>query len=593
MKKNSQNPNEELAKLIESVLSEAQQKEKQIADIITFCEDHRFLGLKNQDPPMELWPMQKIVLKLFYRGTRANEHLQLTDEEIEILEDIYKNEELDYIEEHGGFKQVIDKYKRWNRHNTLLLIMGRRSSKTLMVSIIAAYEAYLLLELPEGNPHKYYNLSPDKPIAILNVAVSEQQAYDPLFKEIKSRLARSPYFADKINQDKITQNTMFLLTESDKKENARRIAEGINIPIEGSIVLKSGHSNSASLRGQAAICILFDEFAHFMSSSGKQSGDEVYNALVPSVKQFGLDGKVVLLSDPRGKEGMFWRLFEMSQQIEVLDNKEKSYLNEEILGVQLPTWRMNPGKHLSKSELERTEKPKNPQAFFTSWAARFVGEAGEKFFPEDKIRENIDFAHIDPIVGNPQHSYYIHLDPATTSHNYALAMVHVVHLTSQHGEMRKKVIVDIVKYWRPTKEGPVNITVVENTIRQLCSRFRVEQVSFDSFQSAQTIQRLTICGIKAKEIPFTVTYMSKAYGELKNLLITNNISLPNHSLLIGEMKNLHYKFISRGFKRMFDPKSEFPSDDCCDAVAGACCEAMNTQTMKTLPRIGLVRMGSR
>jgi len=71
--------------------------------------------------------------------------------------------------------------------------------------------------------------------------------------------------------------------------------EGIHIPVEGSIVLKSGHSNSASLRGQAAICILFDEFAHFMTSTGKQSGDEVYNALVPSVKQFGVDGKVVLL----------------------------------------------------------------------------------------------------------------------------------------------------------------------------------------------------------------------------------------------------------------------------------------------------------
>jgi len=591
MKKSNKyvNPNEQLSKMIDVVLGESDKKESDPVDIITFCEDPRFLNLKNQDPPFELWPMQKIVLKLFYRGSRGNEHLQLDDEEMKILEDIAATEELDYNEDQGGFKQIIDKYKRWNPHNTMLLIMGRRSSKTLMVSIIAAYQAYLLLELK--NPHKYYRLTLDKPIAILNVAVSEQQAYDPLFKEIKSRMARAPYFADKINFDKITQNTMYLLTESDKKENARRQAEGINIPLEGSIVLKSGHSNSASLRGQAAICILFDEFAHFMTSSGKQSGDEVYHALVPSVKQFGLDGKVVLLSDPRGKEGMFWRLFEMSQQKEVLDDKSVRYLNEEILGVQLPTWRMNPNKEFGREELERTEKQKDPQSFFTTWAARFVGEAGEKIFTEEIISNNIDFGFVEPVYGNPKYNYFIHLDPATTSHNYALAMVHPIPMVSSQGEVKTRIVVDIIKFWKPSKEGPVNITAVENSIRDLCKKFRVAQVSFDSFQSAQTIQRLSYCGIKAKETPFTATHITAVYGELRNLLINRDIVLPPNQLLIGEMKNLRYKFIARGFKRMFDPKSEYPSDDCCDALAGACYEALHVQAAQQLPRSVLVRTG--
>jgi len=583
------NPNEQLARMIDTVLGETDEKESNPVDIITFCEDPRFLNLRQQDPPFELWPMQKIVLKLFYRGSRGNEHLQLDDEEIKMLEDIAATEELDYIEEQGGFKQVIDKYKRWNLHNTMLLIMGRRSSKTLMVSIIAAYQAYLLLELK--NPHKYYKLTLDKPIAILNVAVSEQQAYDPLFKEIKSRIARSPYFANKINFERITQNTMYLLTEADKKENIRRQAEGINIPVEGSVVLKSGHSNSASLRGQAAICILFDEFAHFMTSSGKQSGDEVYSALVPSVKQFGLDGKVVLLSDPRGKDGMFWRLFEMSQQKEVLDDHSVHYVNDEILGIQLPTWRMNPNKELSRAELERTEKSKNPQAFFTSWAARFVGEAGEKIFTEEIINNNIDFSHVEPIYGNQKYNYFIHLDPATTSHNYALAMVHPISLINPYGEIKTKVIVDIIKFWKPSREGPVNITIVENEIRNLCKKFRVAQVTFDSFQSAQTIQRLSLSGIKAKETPFTATHITAVYGELRNLLINKDVVLPPNQLLIGEMKNLRYKFIARGFKRMFDPKSEYPSDDCCDALAGACYEALHIQVMKQLPRGVLVRTG--
>jgi phage terminase large subunit-like protein len=170
-------------------------------------------------------------------------------------------------------------------------------------------------------------------------------------------------------------------------------------------------------------------------------------------------------------------------------------------------------------------------------------------------------------------------------------MVHPISLINPHGEIKTKVIVDMIKFWKPSKEGPVNITIVENEIRNLCKKFRVAQVTFDSFQSAQTIQRLSLSGIKAKETPFTATHITAVYGELRNLLINKDVVLPPNQLLIGEMKNLRYKFIARGFKRMFDPKSEYPSDDCCDALAGACYEALHIQVMKQLPRGVLVRTG--
>lgn len=563
--------------------------EREILDVITFCEHPHYLNFLGQDPPLNLWPMQKIVLKLFYRGTKGNKHLQLDDTELAILDDITKNEELDYENDYGGFQQVIDKYKRGNIHNLMLLIMGRRSSKTMMVSIIAAYEAYKLLETPEGNPHKYYKLSPDKPIAILNVAVSESQALDPLFKEIKSRLARSPYFENKINHDKTTLNQLYLLTDADKRENSKRRAQGSSIMVDGSVVLKSGHSNSASLRGQAAICILFDEFAHFMSSSGKSSGDEVFNALVPSTKQFGLDGKVVLLSDPRGKDGMFWKLFQMAQAKEKLDDGSEVPTNDEIIALQIPTWRMNPTESLSKENLERTERVKNAIAFNCSWGARFQGEAGDKLFDERRVIECVNLAYKEPPMGSPMYTYYMHLDPATTSHNYALALAHVVTYRINTGEIRKKVFVDKIKYWRPSKGVPVDINAVEKEIRDLCRKFRVAQVSFDSFASQPTIQRLQMCGIRAIETPFTATYISAIYGELKNLINQGEIELPNDQLLVGEMKNLRFKIVSRGIKRFFDPQSEYPSDDCCDAVASCSWQALYADVKMTLPRSVLVR----
>lgn len=585
-----------ISSMIDEVLSEANMsasKERTLVDVITFCEDKRFLDLLGQDPPMSLWPMQKIVLKMFYRGTRGNEHLELTQGEIDILEAIAKNETLDYEEAQGGFRQVIDKYKRGHPHNQMLLVMGRRSSKTLMVSIIAAYEAYKCLETPEGNPHKYYKLSPDKPIAILNVAVSEAQAMDPLFKEIRSRIARSPYFSDKINHTASTLSEVYLLTDNDKRENATRKAKGMSILIDGSIVLKSGHSNSASLRGQAAICILFDEFAHFQNSSGKSSGDQVYGALVPSTRQFGMDGKVVLLSDPLGKDGMFWKLFQMSQEQDQNADGTTIYKHEEILALQLPTWCMNPNVEFAREELEKNEKPKNPLQFMGSWAARFMGEAGALLFNQTKVEECINIGWREPKRGDPKTTYYIHLDPASTSHNYALALVHCVTMKNQYGEIRRKVVVDMVKYWRPEGGIPISIHMVEKTIMDLCLRFRVGKVTFDAFQSAGTIERLRLCGIRAEETQFTPSYTTEVYGELRTLVNEGDIMLCPDQLLIGEMKNMLYKYVSRGIKRFFDPKSMYPSDDVTDAVAGASYQALTTKVKKSLPMPGVVRMGYR
>jgi len=54
------------------------------------------------------------------------------------------------------------------------------------------------------------------------------------------------------------------------------------------------------------------------------------------------------------------------------------------------------------------------------------------------------------------------------------------------------------------------------------------------------------------------------------------------------MKHLKYKILRSGFQRFYDEESEFPSDDCCDALAGACYMALNHTVRKPLPRSGLV-----
>lgn len=580
--------------LIDRLLAKAikTDSERKIVDIIEFCESPSYLGFLGQDPPIQLWPMQKIVLKLFYRGTEGNEQLFLTDDEIETLKSIAKEEELDYDQSLGGFDQILDKYKRNTEFSHLLLIMGRRSSKTMMVSIIAAYESYKLCEAPEGNPHKKFGIAPDKPIHIINCAVSEAQALDPLFAEIEARIFRSPYFIDKVNHAAAIKGKLHILTDADKRENARRAQLGIS-PLQGSIVLMSGHSNSGSLRGHATICVLFDEFAHFVTSAGRSSGDEVYNALTPSMKQFGKHGKVVILSDPRGKEGMFWKLFQLSQKRVGKEDGSVEYPHDDYLAIQVPTWRMNPQKEFSKDILFKTERAKDPAAFLTSYGARFMGAEGMKFFDRVKVEQAIDFKMNEITRGEVNQTYYIHLDPATTSHNYALCMVHAVTYASPQMEIKRKVFVDFIKYWKPNEHGPVNIQEVEDTIRNLCRRFRVGAVTFDSFQSQQTIQNLKAGGVNAFETPYRSAFISDIYGELRNLLNAGDLVLFPHEQLIGEMIELMYKVQNRSLKKFFDPKSEFPSDDCVDALAGAAYQSLHAIQVKNLPRSGVVWTGRR
>lgn len=560
-------------------------------DIITFCEDARYLNFLGQEPKMQLWDMQKIVLKIFYRGTRGNEHLQLNDREIELINEIADEEESDYEDAYGGFRQILEKYDRGTIFSHLLLIMGRRSSKTTLVSIIAAYEAYKLLEAPNGNPQAYYGIAPDKSICILNIATNKEQALDPLFKEIESRIARGPYFQDKVNHDACKEGTIKLLTLADKRENADRKKRGMSVLSDGSITLMSGHSNSRSLRGHATICILLDEFAHFRTSSGISSGDEVYNALMPSTKQFGADGKMIIISDPLGKEGMFWKLFELSQKREEKNGKI-IHQHDDILGIQLPTWRVNPSKEFSKKHLEASELPKAPVEFYTTWGARFTGSAGMKMFDSARLDACFDFAWREPQFGEPQTTYHLHLDPATSGHNYALALVHVATSINKFGSSERRVIVDLVKYWHPDQRGPVDINAVQEEAISICKRFKVATVTFDSWNSAQTIQNLQRRGIRAFETPFKDGYINEIYGELRNLINQGQISICPDRLLKGEMENLCYKMTGRGMTKIIDKKSEYKTDDGVDAVAGATFQAIHHIVSHGWPKSKVVNMSA-
>ena len=132
--------------------------------------------------------------------------------------------------------QILDKCTKRYKFQELVLVLGRRSGKSFLVSTIALYELYRLICM--GHPQARYGLMEFDSIYLLNVARNEEQAKNAIFAKIKQTVLASPFFQPYIGKD--TELEMRFFTENDRKENERRETVGLNL-FSGSLVLKCGY----------------------------------------------------------------------------------------------------------------------------------------------------------------------------------------------------------------------------------------------------------------------------------------------------------------------------------------------------------------
>lgn len=553
-------------------LSSSADSEPYIPDIIEFCYSKRYLNL-----PFKLHPMQTVILKCFYRGQRGNEHVKLTEEELALL----VQNKLD------GPDGVLSKYRDPEAlFRELVLVLGRRSGKDFMTSLIALYECMKLLELPGGCPFKYYNIAPGNPIFILTVATSGDQA-KILFTEMKDKMQTSEYFRNRIG--KVESEKIWLLTPEDKKRNIELAEAGLdNARTPGSVVIMSGHSNSEGLLGKRIYTLLLDEVASFKTTGSSSSGERIYSALGPATADFRspggkytdfdgkvkpmLDSKIISISSPRGEEGILYKLWHDAPKTKTR------------LAFKLPTWKVN--MLFDEDSLRAEFKYMTPTEFAMEFGAEFSGTAGEKFIPERYVDEAIqlgaELGLYQKTVGQPGHVYYAHLDPAATSHNYALVILHTEERirVSQGEDGRRKreklkiFVIDHIKVWTPTPTSAIRVAEVDDYIIDLARRFRFAIVSYDSWNSIASIQKLRSKGIPTRMTPFRSQYKQAIYNHLEHLLINHQLAIPNKgpyvSQLEAELKCLKRIYGANGFRIQPDPEAQITTDDTCDSLAGAC-----------------------
>lgn len=454
------------------------------------------------------------------------------------------------------------------------------SGKDFLVSLIALYEVMRLLEIPGGCPFKFYHMAEGNPIFILTVATSSDQARI-LFMEIKEKMTSSEYFRDKIGHmeaDKIS-----LLTPQDRKKSKRIIEEGLDnaaSKIKGSVVIMSGHSNSESLLGKRIYALLLDEVASFKTTGGATSGDRIYSALTPATADFirrtGVidpktnkeitvtDSKIISISSPRSEEG---KLFELYNKTPEANGR---------LAFKLPTWKVS--VNIEQDKLRSEFKFMSENEFGMEFGAEFSGTAGEKFIPDHYVDEAMEIGAelglTQRNAGIPGMMYYAHLDPALSSHNYALIVLHIeerVRLTERDGqiikEKTKMFIIDHMKFWQPEGNKSINVYEVDRYIADLARRFRFAKVSYDSWNSEASVRMLRRKGVPTIITQFNRAYKMRIYDHLEQLFVNHQIALPRKGpcaqVMEMELKCLKRIFVPSGFKIEANPEAQITTDDLC------------------------------
>lgn len=483
-------------------------------------------------------------------------------------------------------------------HPSHMYLIGKSMIPThnsFLVSAMALYELYRLISM--DHPQSRYGLMEFDEIVLLNVARNEEQAKKAIFSKIKQTVLASPYFQPFIGKD--TELEMRFYTDHDRKENERREVAGINL-FPGSLVLRCGSSNASGLVGLTCWCIIMDEVAA-MAGDNPDSGVDysLYDDLKPSLATFGKDGKMMMLSNPKGPIGLLYDLHENRQD------------DPTTLVMRLPTWLTNP--NIDKAWLD-DQKKKNPVEHQMQYGAEFGASSSDPMFTPDAIDR---FFNSSSMVGRreqgqPLVDYYCHLDPARTSDYYALAVAHSEPIYGSIGPDNRplrRVVIDHIHFWNPMiKNQPVSEREVEEYLIELHKRFKFKQVTFDQWHSQSSLIKLQSAGINALERQFNKEYKEKIYTELTQLLREDRIDI--YDLSGGKFKDatgrefdlneiqeakIQFQFLQKKWKgsRYYISALQGYKDDICDAIAAVSYECLTSKIMQRLPGSRTISLGRR
>jgi hypothetical protein len=446
----------------------------------------------------------------------------------------------------------------FSRHRVLILVCGMRSGKGVIGSVLAWYAAYELLSLDD--PQAYFGLAPGQEIQIVNLATSQPQAKNNVFKHMTDRLQTGgEWFAPLRDSAKVT---------------------GLEIRLPKGIVIRCGHSRATSQVGATSYLVVLDELSRFRDTDGRDNADHVYEQMSATTATFGDRARVLVLSSPEWEGDKAMRLLDEALEIDDDDHPIRPYM----MGLQMATWEANL-KHSQDWLWRRFDGDANPRAFWRDFGAR-PPTTVEGYYPDPGRWER----QADP---DRQHPYdeqgqladwfkpccdsrrFVHIDLGATRDACGVAMAHKpVPGCPWYGDPARdpgarRIVVDVCLQLMPPRQNEVQGEISFDRVRQFIydwndRGFNIKggQVSYDGWQSLDSQQQLRRHGFRTAE--FSLDRDTEGHDTLQELVNTDSLSFYRYDPLIREGKQLT---LVRG-KRVDHPKGG--SKDVIDAVAGAC-----------------------
>jgi hypothetical protein len=527
------------------------------------------------DDPFEERPadLKEFLYEDEYMGFRKD-GIVLSDKQellVDLMSQVYRKDDLVRLYGRDRGEEIWSHTKK-----EIIMMLGKGSGKDFTSTIGCAYLVHKLLCLKE--PAKYFGKPPGDAIDILNIAINAQQANNVFFKGFSRAIERSPWFAGKY----------------DKKAGEFKFDKHVTV--------HSGHSEREAWEGYNVILVILDEIAGFAidnntGNENAKTADAVYKMYSQSVlSRFPDVGKVVELSFPRFQGDFITRRYDkVIKEKETIHRSYTLKINPElpdgleeneiviewdedhilqydfpnVFAMRRPSWEVNPTKKIEDYTSGFLDDPVDTLSRFACMPPKAVDAFFKSAENVEYCFRNIDLAldederlrpEFEPIPGV---DYFIHVDLAQKHDNCAVAMAHVSGWGTVEGKKRgiePKITVDVVKHWKPRSDQPIDLEVVTNFILDVWrAGFNVKLVTFDRWNSTQTIEDLRSYGLKAE-------LLSVALPHYMDFLIAVNerrVDGPDDELLKKEMLELRI---------MKNSKVDHPrkgSKDLSDAVAGA------------------------
>lgn len=493
---------------------------------------------------------------------------------VEVMSQIYKLETLQRIDPKHG-KEHYEKYTK----NEIVLQLGKGSGKDHTSTIAVAYVTYKLLCLKD--PSAYYGKPSNDPIDIINIAINAQQARTVFFNRFKSIVERSPWFAGKY----------------DSKRDY--------IEFDKHVSVYSGHSERESHEGLNLIVSVLDEISGFALEASSETGktaQAIYDMFRGSVdSRFPGLGKVVLLSFPRFDGDFITQHYEevvaakniIAFEHEFVIDDTLPYDNEDnrfsieweedeivayrlpnVFALKKPTWKVNP-----TIELESLKSAffRNPADALSRFACMPLSPEGSFFRYPDRLNDAFVRPHPitdrrllswewEPVEGR---EYFLHVDLAQQVDKCAIAISYVDRWVKPKHEgiqakPRPHVVTEMIAFWEPQREGPVDFKEVKEWILALRARgTNIKICTFDRWNSFDMIQELRKYGVRAE----TLSVKREHYEDFALLIYEERFQGPDLPEIVKEMTAL--KLIK---DKVDHPRTGYK--DLSDAVVGSVFNAL-------------------